>query len=221
MAPRRLATLLLAALVLAGCRIDVPADQAAAAGGTPDGYHRMADGTLMADAEAASNGHDHDVDPADLPSGVDPVRLEIPTLGLEAPIVATQMSNARIQGPPVAGDIAWLEQTRRPGEIGPAVLGGVDVLDGEPGAYAGLRELTEGDTIRVVSANGDVLRFYVEDTWSAPVSERQQVFLAGGSRPEVRLVDWALDGETEDHVVVAMIDPDDMDVPIREVTREP
>ena len=233
------------ASLLAGCRIDV-------GGEVPDGYHRMPDGTLMADVVMTTDyepdrngdgfrlpthtrpdgtvvlgpapapgdhtghaGHDHAVpDPGDVPRGVVPIRLVVPRIGLDAPVVATAMTSARIQGPPVAGDVAWLDQTRRPGEIGPSVLGGVTRLDGAAGAYAELDRLRPGDEFVIIGEDGDVLAFRVTDTRSQPVADRSDVFRAGGSEPEVRLVAWAADGTgtAEDHVVRAVAtDPGDTD----------
>lgn len=208
--PRRAAAAATLAVLLAGCRIDVDA--------APDGYHRMSDGTLMADVAAATAetpaGHHHpDVDPADFPRGAVPVSLEVPRLGLAAPVVATRMDAATIEGPPVAGDVAWLEQTRRPGEIGPAVLGGVTDLDGTPGAFARLDELQPGDEVVVVGADGDLLSYVVASSTLVPVTERDRVFAMGEGRgSEVRLVAWATDGtdsDATDHVVSALPrDPD-------------
>jgi hypothetical protein len=192
--PRRAAAAATLALVLAGCRIDVTAEAA------PDGYHRMADGTLMADVAAAqTGGHDHhDVDPADFPKGSVPVSLEVPRLDLVAPVVATRMNAAAIEGPPVAGDVAWLEQTRRPGEIGPAILGGVTELDGTPGAFARLAVLEPGDEFQVVGADGDTLPYVVIGIARIPVAERERVFAMGEDRrSEIRLVAWAIDEADE------------------------
>lgn len=232
--PRRAAAAVALAALLAGCRVDV-ADQAA-----PDGYHRMPNGTLMADVvmeteyrdlggrgvELATHtrpdgtvvlgsapdhaggdhgGHDHEVpDPADFPQGFVPVRLVIPRIGVDAPVVATRLDAGAIQGPPVAGDVAWLEQTRRPGEVGPAVLGGVDRLGDAPGAFAGLAELAPGDEFVLASDEGLLFHWRVTANRRSPLADRAEVFKAGGSDAEVRLVDWALEGEDHDLVITAV-----------------
>jgi len=238
--PRRAAAAVALAAILAGCRIDV-AEEAA-----PAGYHRMADGTLMANVAMATEyrdlggrgievathtrpdgtvvlgsapdhsagehgGHDHAVpDPADFPQGVVPIRLIIPRIDLDAPVVATSMTATGIQGPPVAGDIAWLEQTRRPGEIGPAIFGGVDRLGDQTGAYAALDQLAPGDEFAVLGAEGDLLHYRVERTWTSPIADRNEIFRAGDTKSEIRLVNWAIgDGDEADHVVSAFaIGPD-------------
>lgn len=237
--PRHRTTALLLSLLLltlAGCRIDITDEQA-----TPEGYHRMPNGMLMASVQMETvygpdrNGDGFSLptythpdgtvwvgtapepggsdypgsrivfpDPDDFPKGIVPIRLFIPRINVDAPVVATQMNDGGIQGPPVAGDIAWLEQTRRPGEIGPAVLGGVDAIGEEPGAYADLLELQPGDEIAVMGEEGDIFRFRVRDTWTVPVAERADIFAAGDPDREIRLVDWAIDGEDVDRVVSAV-----------------
>lgn len=231
--PRRAAALLLLAGLLAGCRIDVAEQAAPEGyHRMPDGglmadvvmqteyrdlggngvelaTHTRPDGTVVLGsapdhAGGDHGGHDHAVpDPDDFPQGVVPVRLLVPRLDLDAPVVATTMTAGSIQGPPVAGDVAWLEQTRRPGEIGPAILGGVDDLDGSPGAFAALGDLAQGDEFVVVSEDGELFHYRVEANRTSPVADRSEVFRAGGARPEVRLVDWALGDEDADRVVTA------------------
>lgn len=246
---RRISAIVALAALLAGCRIDPPPGSLAAAQDTPEGYHRMPDGTLMADVQMTTDyepdrngdgfslpthtrpdgtvvlgaapkpgdhsGHNHAVpDPDDFPSGVVPIRLVIPRLDLDAPVVATAMTSDRIQGPPVAGDIAWLEQTRRPGEIGPAVLGGVTRIGDQKGAYARLDELRPGDEFVIIGDGGDVLAWRVDQVRNQPVADRSEIFRAGGADPEIRLVAWATDDtdSDHDHVVTALpadnVDPD-------------
>lgn len=223
---------LLLAVTLAGCRIDLAAED-----DVPEGYHRMPNGMLMADVQMETEyrdimgdgillpthtrpdgtvvlgpapvpgehgtGHDHDLpDPAGFPQGVVPVAVQLPRIELSAPVVATALSIDRIEGPPVAGDLAWLDATRRPGQIGPAIIGGVDALDGEPGAFARLDEVQPGDELVVVGEDGELLPFAVESTEWSPVSARAEVFEAGDPRPEVRLVAWAVTGDA-DYVVRA------------------
>lgn len=212
--PRRAAAALALAALLAGCRID--------AGGTPEGYHQMPDGTLMADVDPNMEveyrdivgsgvelpthtlpdgtvvlgnpgaGHNHPAyDFSFLPAGITPVAVRLPRLEVIAPVVATQMSAGAIEGPPVAGDLAWLEQTRRPGEIGPAVIGGVRTLDGEPGALAGIDQLRPGDEFIVLGEDGETLGFHVDDVRAVPLEGRSDaVFAMGEGRPELRLVAW-------------------------------
>lgn len=242
MSPVVRATALLAlAAVLAGCRIDAPGVSADA----PDGYHRMPDGTLMADvameteyralsdsgvlvathtrpdgtvvlgsppdhASGDHGGHDHPLpDPDDFPQGITPVRLVVPRISLDATVVAASMDAGRIEGPPVAGDVAWLEQTRRPGEIGPAVIGGVTALDGRAGAYADLAALAPGDEFVVFGSEQEAIGFRVTEVVTSPVTERAEVFRAGAGHPQLRLVAWGLDDDRTDLVVhAAIIDPD-------------
>lgn len=233
--PRRAAALVALAALLAGCRIDV-AEQAVPEGyhRMPDGA-LMADVAMETDYAPDRNGdgfslpthtrpdgtvilgsaprpgehaghHHHDVDPDDFPRGVVPVGVQIPRIGLVAPVVPTAIDATSIQGPPVAGDVAWIELSRRPGQIGPAILGGVTALDDEPGAFARLEELEPGDELLVVGEDGDLLAYVVDSARWVPVDDRTEVFAMGEGRSEVRLVAWAV-GETDpaaaDYVVSA------------------
>lgn len=216
---RRAAAAVALAALLAGCRIDT--------GAAPDGYHRMPDGTLMANVDAEMGvqyrdivgsgielpthtltdgtvvlgqpgaGHNHPAyDFSFLPDGITPVALRLPRLEVLAPVVPTEMSAASIQGPPVAGDLAWLEQTRRPGEIGPAVIGGVRSLDGERGALADIDQLRPGDEFIVLGEDGEALGFRIDVVREVPVADRTDaVFAMGEGRPELRLVAWADDDQ--------------------------
>lgn len=234
--PRRTAAAFALVTLLAGCRIDVGQEAAPEGyhrmpGGAlmadvvmetdyapdvnGDGFslptHTRPDGTVIlgpAPVPGEHGGHHHDVDPADFPRGVVPVGLQVPRLGLVAPVVATQMDAATIQGPPVTGDVAWLEQTRRPGEIGPAVLGGVTDFDGTPGAFARLEELEPGDELLIVGEDGELLAYVVASSTRVPVAQRERIFAMGEGRgSEVRLVAWATDATgngAADHVVSAL-----------------
>ncbi len=224
---RRAVALAGLAVVLAGCRIDAQA--------VPDGYHRMPDGTLMADVApdmaveyrdltgngielpthqladgtvvlgSPGSGHNHPAyDFSFLPAGVVPVAVRLPRLDVVAPVVPAGMTAARIQGPPVAGDLAWLEQTRRPGEIGPAVIGGVRELEGEPGALARIAELRPGDEFLVLGAEGEALGFRIDRVREVATQDRNDaVFAMGAGRPELRLVAWSLTAGDPDWVVDA------------------
>lgn len=232
--PRRAAAALTLAALLAGCRIDAAEEAAPDGyHQMPDGTlmadvvmetefrdlggrgvqlatHTRPDGTVVLGsapdhAGGDHGGHDHEVpDPADFPQGFVPVRLLIPRIEVDAPVVATQLDAGAIQGPPVAGDVAWLEQTRRPGEVGPAVLGGVDRLGDQPGAFAALAELEPGDEFVLASDEGLLFHWRVTESRRSPVADRAEVFKAGGADAEVRLVDWALDDADEDVVVTAV-----------------
>lgn len=230
----RLAAAALLAGLLAGCSTGAELAQ------VPEGYHQMADGTLMADvdprmegavtefrllgsgAEVATyrlstgevrlgsaeyarehgGGHDHETVPqSQFPAGAVPTQLFAPTIDLTANVVTTSIGGGVIGGPPVAADLAWLEDTRRPGEVGPAIIGGVTAIGDEAGAYAALPDLAVGDEILVGTEDGDLLPYVVVAAgWTDVADRTAEVFAMGEGVSEVRLVSWdARDGQ--DYVV--------------------
>ncbi len=170
---------------------------------TPDGTVQL--GSVPDHANGEHGGHDHPLpDPDDYAQGVVPVGLQLPRIGVRAPVVPTAMSVGAIEGPPVAGDVAWLNQTRRPGEVGPAILGGVRELDGLPGAFADIDQLEPGDEFVVVGEGGEQLPYRVDSVGWEPVDERSSIFAMGEGRSEVRLVAWAVAADQDaDYVVRA------------------
>lgn len=126
----------------------------------------------------------------ELPSGVsEPVRLEIPSIGVDASLVDLSLGNGNPEVPDAWEDAGWYETTRNPGEIGPAVIAGhIDSKTG-PAVFYRLRELVHGDEIIVHGAAGDVATFVVQDSGQYPkTSLPNEVFGFGQPRPELRLI---------------------------------
>lgn len=168
-----------------------------------------APGDGHADHDGGPGGHDHPMpDPADFPTGVDPVRIEIPAIGVDADVVDLRLTADQVEVPDDFGDVGWWTSTRRPGEIGPAVMGGhVDSASG-PAVFFRLTALEPGDEIIVHGADGDTRTFVVDRALQADKYERPpEVFGFGQSRPELRLITCggAFDpsvGHYEDNYVV-------------------
>ncbi len=160
-------------------------------------------------------GHDHPMpDPADFPTGIDPVRIVIPAIGVDADVVDLRLTADQVEVPDDFGDVGWWTPTRRPGEIGPAVMGGhVDSTSG-PAVFFRLTELEPGDEILVNGADGDTRTFVVDRALQADKYERPpEVFGFGQGRPELRLITCggAFDpsvGHYEDNYVVFAHQPD-------------
>jgi len=154
--------------------------------------------------EGSAGGHDHPVPTqAEFPAGIEPVRVVIP--GLDVDALTPAMSIDPLEAPPVAGDVGWIAQTRRPGEVGPAVLGAFSSVDGTASALADIDRLVAGDEVLVVGRDGTTLRFVVDGNRSSTEQDRRSVFAMGEGRPELRLVAWGVDG-AEDLVVSAFQD---------------
>lgn len=98
-------------------------------------------------------------------SALNPVRLIIPALSIDAPIegVGTQ-SNADLATPTRNPwqDVGWYNQGPQPGERGSAVIDGhLDRPGGFPAVFWHLRDLHVGDEVLVKNTSGKAIRFQV------------------------------------------------------------
>jgi sortase (surface protein transpeptidase) len=94
-----------------------------------------------------------------------PVRLEIPAIGVDAAVEHVgRMPNNEIDVPKLPADVAWFNESARPGQTGkPAVIAGhLDSRTG-PAVFWDLRKLLPGDELVVTYANGARYVFAVED----------------------------------------------------------
>lgn len=129
------------------------------------------------------------VEAAPLPTGIVPARLIIEAIGVDAPTVGLDLRGAEPEVPADDASTGWYHQTRRPGEIGPAVIAGhVDGRSG-PAVFFRLGELAPGDEILVESADGDRRAFVVTGSGQHPKGELPpEVFGFGAATPELRLI---------------------------------
>lgn len=149
-----------------------------------------------------------------LPTGIVPTRVEIPAIGVDAPCVELQLNADEVEVPEDFDDTGWWVQTRKPGEIGPAVIGGhVDSKQG-PAVFLRLEQLDPGDRIIVRDDHGESRTFVVSEP-PIQVDKRDrptEVFGFGQSRPELRLITCGGDfnpniGHYVDNIVVFAHDP--------------
>ena len=119
-----------------------------------------------------------------------PVRVLIPAIGVRAAIVRLGLNPDRtLQTPTDFATAGWWSGGPRPGERGAAVVvGHVDSKTG-PGAFYALRELRRGDGIRIVGADGRVVRFVVRRLVRFPKAHfpTRRVYKAT-RRPVLRLI---------------------------------
>lgn len=79
-----------------------------------------------------------------------PVRLTVPALGVDVPLVRLGLDPAGAVVPPsLVTQAGWVEVSARPGRPGPAVLAGHRDSRKGPGVFARLDELRPGDRVRV------------------------------------------------------------------------
>jgi hypothetical protein len=108
--------------------------------------------------------------PLDRPGGTtapgppgEPVRLQIPALGISVPVTGVGVErDGSLQVPEGAGAVGWYRRGAIPGQSGPAVLAGHVDWDGVRGAFYGLRELRPGDAVVVDRTDGTAATFRVD-----------------------------------------------------------
>lgn len=89
--------------------------------------------------------------PRPLPAGnVRPTRLEVPRIGISAPLDALELQpDGELEKPPAWNRPGWYADGAVPGQPGPAVIAGhVDSPDG-PAVFWRLRDLRKGDRVSV------------------------------------------------------------------------
>jgi hypothetical protein len=93
----------------------------------------------------------------------DPVRLELPSLGVSADVMALGLEpDGSLQVPPGAYPAGWYTGGPTPGALGPAVVAAHVNWDGQDGVFARLAQLRGGDEVRITRADGHVVTFAVD-----------------------------------------------------------
>jgi len=95
-----------------------------------------------------------------------PVRLEILSIGVDAPIehVGLTGDGEAMEAPRGWMNVAWYHKGYQPGEPGNAVVAGhLDTNAGGPAVFWQLNQVSIGDEVAVTYANGDRYSFVVED----------------------------------------------------------
>jgi Sortase domain len=109
----------------------------------------------------------------------EPVRLEIPAIGVGAPLLRLGLEpDGAMQVPGDFARAGWFAEGPAPGQVGPSVIAGhVDSKTG-PAVFYRLRDLRPGDPVVVERADGGRLRFLVERSRSYPkrMFPTQEVF---------------------------------------------
>jgi len=118
--------------------------------------------------------------PIPTPTFYRPVRLRIPTLGIDTAIehVGTTIDGA-MDVPKDYANVAWYAQGARPGQSGSSVIAGhLDTGTGDIAIFYYLNQLPPGERFEVVDETGRALSFRVVDkrTYSAAAFPIDEVF---------------------------------------------
>jgi sortase (surface protein transpeptidase) len=100
--------------------------------------------------------------PAPVLSVARPVRLDIPSIGVQSSLFALGLTRDGSMEVPRYEEAGWYEGGARPGENGPAVIAAhVDSKTG-PAVFYRLHELLVGDPVTVTRRDGTTARFVVD-----------------------------------------------------------
>lgn len=128
--------------------------------------------------------------PTTVVSVAEPVAVRVPSveIGVELDPLGLE-DDGRLEVPDDFDRGGWYAQGPRPGEVGPAVITAhVDSLDG-PAPFFRLREVSAGDEIEVLLADGRVERFVVSRVEQHPKDEFPTLQVYGNTvGPELRLI---------------------------------
>lgn len=132
--------------------------------------------------------------PAEPLAGARPQRLDIPGLGIQAPVVARGLdAQGAVDPPPYdqPGVVGWYGAGAEPGAAGTALMVGHVDTETRVAVFHRLSALRPGQTVRVARADGKVAEFTVEDVrvLSRDGFDAQQAYGPRESgRAELRLI---------------------------------
>ncbi|MFG2679116.1 class F sortase [Streptomyces sp. NPDC048392] len=129
--------------------------------------HEGTSGPATGDMAAAGRPPDVPLPPAHAPLGdARPQRLDVPGLGIRAPVVARGLDDrGAIEPPPFdrPGSVGWYAAGVTPGAAGTALIVGHVDTETRPAVFYELSTLKPGGTIRVVREDAAVAEFTVDD----------------------------------------------------------
>jgi hypothetical protein len=136
------------------------------------------------------DGHDHGPSLREGLNSVDPDRIVIPTIGVDATIDrSTGIDADGEMEVPDFGDTAWFTPSVKPGRIGPSVITGhVDSKQG-PDVFFDLKELATGDQIDIHGDDGTIVTFAVTGVEQHKKDDYPRDKVHGATDgPELRLI---------------------------------
>ncbi|WP_405712963.1 MULTISPECIES: class F sortase [unclassified Streptomyces] len=104
--------------------------------------------------------------PHDPIEGAVPERVEIPSIGVEAPVIARGLDKDGAIEPPsfdTPQTVGWYDGGAEPGAKGPALLVGHVDTETRPAVFYGLSAARPGAEVEVTRADGTVAEFTVDD----------------------------------------------------------
>ena len=100
-----------------------------------------------------------------------PLRLSIPRLGVDAPVISVGLTPQMAMDVPQRADqVGWYEYSARPGMKGNSILAGHLDWNGQPGVFRRLSDMRAGDNVAVRGADGQERVYSVEWTNEWPLA---------------------------------------------------
>ncbi|MEV5429691.1 class F sortase [Streptomyces sp. NPDC052701] len=163
-----------------------------------------ASGPTTGDMAAAGRPPDVELPPARRPLGdALPQRIDIPGLGVQAPVVARGLDTSGAPDPPPLdqpGVVGWYAGGAKPGAAGTALMVGHLDTRTRPAVFHGIGALRPGQRIRVMRDDAKVAEFTVDDV-QVLTRDRFDAHRAYGprrpGRAELRLVTCGGDFDRE------------------------
>jgi len=118
-----------------------------------------------------------------------PVRLKIPSIGVDTPLIDLAVTpDGTLQVPPDGARAGWFTGAPTPGERGPAIITGHVDWNGK-GVFFDLHQLTDGKRIEVTRQDGSTAVFAVTRVQQVPKGSfpTQQVY-GDVDHPALRLI---------------------------------
>ncbi|MER0445937.1 class F sortase [Streptomyces sp. Edi4] len=126
--------------------------------------------------------------------GAAPRRVEIPSIGIAAPVIPRGLdADGAVDPPPYAqpGTVGWFDSGARPGEAGTALLVGHVDTQSKPAVFYGLSAARPGQRVKVTGADGTVAEFTIDDVQVFPRKHFDAAKVYGPrrrGRAELRLI---------------------------------
>ncbi|MBM2809560.1 MAG: class sortase [Chloroflexi bacterium] len=120
---------------------------------------------------------------------VPPVRIDIPSLAVQAPVLPVGVErNGTMESPSDPDTVVWFQYGAGVGSRGNAILAGHVNWAGSPRVFGFLHEMVPGDAISITAATGEVITYRVQ--WSTMVDANSSVadIVRQGPLEEITLI---------------------------------
>ena len=133
------------------------------------GQHRLPDGLQSPAGETREGTTLAPGEGAPVLSRSEPVRVEIPALGVVSDVVGLgRRADGTMEVPTGAYPAGWYTEAPTPGELGPAIIAGHVNWAGEPGVFARLHEIEPGAEVVVRRRDGSTAVFRTDRVEAHP-----------------------------------------------------